>query len=192
MTWEAQKRWLAKPGNREKHRASVAACRKRPTAKETHRQRQLKYAAQHREQERVRAAKWRAENPVKVSASKRSYYVKNADKVKTRNKKFREGNPALYREYQNDYKARKRTGTIVRLPKDYRDALLLKQAGRCMACDALLLVTGFHVDHIIAVANKGEHVFGNLQLLCPTCNRRKSAKDFSVFLAQLEREKCLM
>jgi 5-methylcytosine-specific restriction endonuclease McrA len=36
---------------------------------------------------------------------------------------------------------------------------------------------GFHVDHIKPLALGGQHEPGNIQLLCPTCNVRKSCTD---------------
>ena len=48
----------------------------------------------------------------------------------------------------------------------------------CRAAE-LTLETGVphHVDHIVPLAKGGQHVASNIQILCPTCNVRKSAKD---------------
>ena len=38
------------------------------------------------------------------------------------------------------------------------------------------IADGYHVDHIQPLALGGSNDKANLQLLCPTCNLRKSAK----------------
>ena len=35
----------------------------------------------------------------------------------------------------------------------------------------------FHRDHRVALANGGTNDIGNIELLCGSCNQRKSAKD---------------
>ncbi len=54
--------------------------------------------------------------------------------------------------------------------------LYVKQRGKCIAC-RVRLGDEFHVDHVVALANGGSNDRLNLQLLCPTCNLRKGAKD---------------
>jgi 5-methylcytosine-specific restriction endonuclease McrA len=55
-------------------------------------------------------------------------------------------------------------------------ALLVKQKKRCIYCLESLVV-GYHVDHIKPLSKGGGNGIGNIQLLCPTCNLRKHAKD---------------
>jgi 5-methylcytosine-specific restriction endonuclease McrA len=180
-------RWLAKPGNLKKHREAVKKCRQRPHAKEAHRKRALKYAAQNREQERLRAAEWRKNNPEKDRQMRRDYYVRNAEKVKAATRAFRLANLKLFQEYSRQYKASRRAGGG-RLSRGYVKKLMAMQASRCNACQADLVICGFHLDHIVPISRGGLHCDENVQLLCPTCNRRKSAKNFEDFLAQLKKE----
>ena len=56
------------------------------------------------------------------------------------------------------------------------DALYLAQRGRCACCGSKLNGV-FHRDHRVALANGGTNDIGNIELLCASCNHRKSAKD---------------
>jgi len=54
--------------------------------------------------------------------------------------------------------------------------LMVAQSSRCRACGVSLLIMGYHVDHIVAIAKGGLNVAANLQLLCPRCNLSKGAR----------------
>jgi len=51
-----------------------------------------------------------------------------------------------------------------------------EQMGECTGCFGDLLVLDYHVDHIMPISKGGSNYPDNLQLLCPPCNREKSAK----------------
>lgn len=71
--------------------------------------------------------------------------------------------------------ARRRTSDD-KLPTNYVVKLLALQRGRCGNCRKK--VGGkYHLDHIRAVSLGGKTVVGNMEILCPTCNLRKHAKD---------------
>ena len=55
--------------------------------------------------------------------------------------------------------------------------LLNKQKEKCAACFVTFKKTGYHIDHIVALANGGSNDISNIQLLCPNCNITKGAKD---------------
>jgi len=72
--------------------------------------------------------------------------------------------------------SRKRRGAIVaRLPRGTIKKLGALQRWKCVAC-CCDIASKFHVDHIVPLARGGAHEPSNIQLLCPTCNVRKSAK----------------
>jgi 5-methylcytosine-specific restriction endonuclease McrA len=160
---------------------------KRPEARAAHRARQRNYLAQHREQERERTRRWRREQPAKSKAGARRYYLENQDAVKAKTATYRAANIEAYREYSREYKRRKRGGGE-RLPRGYAARLIEDQNGLCAACGCDLCMAGKHLDHIIAISRGGLHTIGNVQFLCPTCNRRKSARDFAEFLAMMAAE----
>jgi 5-methylcytosine-specific restriction endonuclease McrA len=91
-------------------------------------------------------------------------------------KNYRKNNPHKVREFDQRRRGRK-TG---RLPKGTVSALYVRQRGRCASCTCKL-PTNYHTDHITPLAKGGKHEPLNIQLLCPTCNVRKSARDPLVF-----------
>lgn len=58
--------------------------------------------------------------------------------------------------------------------RDIKEKLLIAQKGKCVYCKEKL--DRAHIDHILPLALGGSSDDLNLQLLCPRCNRRKSAK----------------
>ncbi len=181
----AQQRWLNKPENREKRRVSAKRCRQRPRSKETHRKRQLEYAKNHREQERLRAAKWRKEHPEKVRELDRQKYLNAKASIKEYNRKYRNENREAVSIWQRNRQARKRAGSGKVTRKFILD-LFVVQGGICLMCKADFAETGYQIDHIVPLSKGGEHANWNVQLLCPTCNKRKSARTMEEFMRILE------
>lgn len=60
--------------------------------------------------------------------------------------------------------------------KEYPSILYSLQKGKCVNCTKPLKGQ-YHIDHIQPVARGGTNHHWNLQLLCPSCNCRKHAKD---------------
>lgn len=95
-------------------------------------------------------------------------------------KRYRADNPDKVREWDQKRRGLK-TG---RLPKGTVANLLRLQRYRCAVCKDRLN-RNYHVDHIIPLAKGGKHEPSNVQLLCPTCNVRKSAKDPIRFMREM-------
>lgn len=72
--------------------------------------------------------------------------------------------------------------------KDIKNVLYRQQRGRCKGvCGARKLdIDLFEIDHIKPRSKGGTDTDENLQLLCPTCNRRKGSKAMARFLELLE------
>lgn len=84
-------------------------------------------------------------------------------------------NPEKAREW-----ARRRRGHG-KLPPGTVSRLFSLQRGRC-ACCRVKLGDDFHLDHIKPLSKGGKHEKHNVQLLCPPCNLRKSARDPIAFM----------
>jgi 5-methylcytosine-specific restriction endonuclease McrA len=89
---------------------------------------------------------------------------------------WREKNPGVLRSHRSNRRARK-LAAGGKMSRDIVSRLLILQKGRCACCTVNLRKTGHHLDHVIPLARGGSNSDSNAQLLCPTCNLRKSAKD---------------
>jgi 5-methylcytosine-specific restriction endonuclease McrA len=88
-------------------------------------------------------------------------------------KEWRRENPERVREQGVRRKHRKHG----RLPKGTVEKIGTLQRWRCAICATSITEGKFHLDHIVPLARGGKHEKTNVQLLCATCNVRKSAKD---------------
>lgn len=86
-------------------------------------------------------------------------------------KKYRAKNPDKVKEWSHT-RLKRKTG---RLPKGTVKMLLEKQKHQCAICN-IDVSSGYHVDHIFPLSKGGKHEPNNIQILCPPCNLRKSAK----------------
>jgi 5-methylcytosine-specific restriction endonuclease McrA len=59
------------------------------------------------------------------------------------------------------------------IPQDVKIAVSVRDGGRCRRCGA---THQLHFDHVIPVSRGGANTPANIQLLCGSCNRSKSAK----------------
>lgn len=93
---------------------------------------------------------------------------------------YRKRNPEKIREWSQKRGSAK-TG---RLPRGTVARIKGLQRSKCAMC-AGCINGGYHVDHIFPLSKGGKHEPHNIQLLCPTCNVRKSAKHPIVFAQQM-------
>lgn len=136
--------------------------------------------------------KWHADNREKVKERKINERIAKAPKTKQeideKRKYNRErkqlviaNNPAKYRAIQQNQRSRRRNG---RLSHNIVERLMKLQRGRCTVCGKPLQ-DDYHIDHIMPLALGGENADGNVQLLHPTCNLRKTSKHPVEFMQSL-------
>jgi 5-methylcytosine-specific restriction endonuclease McrA len=128
----------------------------------------------------------RAADPDGIKARNRisqaKYLAKNRDACNARIKKWAQENPDAANSKTRNYVSRKRNAEGTHTSQDIA-VLLVKQNGKCKAC-GVDVTAGYHVDHIVALACGGTNWPSNLQILCPTCNMSKGAKDYEDWLNQ--------
>lgn len=93
---------------------------------------------------------------------------------------YRKRNPDKQRAWSSNRRAKaggKVSGLVTRF-------LLNAQRNRCAVCRCSVSKGRYELDHIQPVSKGGKSDLGNLQILCPKCNRTKSAKDPIEFMQQ--------
>lgn len=120
-----------------------------------------------------RAAKRYAENKEEILKSQARRRSENKASISESNAQYRAKNGMKFRAYMAARRARKRNAGGSYTDKDVERMKYL-QKSKCANCKCLL--GEFHVDHINPLALGGTNDPANLQLLCPSCNRRKHAK----------------
>lgn len=135
-------------------------------------------------------------NAAKIAAYAAEYYVLNVEKIRASVSAYRRANPEKRATWAAGHRARhpeaartrcqnrraRKQAAGGRLPRDIEQRLLARQNGLCACCFADLSETGYHLDHIVALAKGGSHTEGNVQLLTPRCNREKGTKDWIEYL----------
>lgn len=151
----AVNKWRAE--NNERAREAYREwCRKNP---EKAKSKAARARAKNPDRARRSCAEWRAANPEKHRASVAAYQAEN---------------PESRRVNEANRRARKKAAGGKHTVADIKRLFRL-QRGKC-ACCHVSIADGYHVDHIQPLALGGSNDKTNLQLLCPTCNTKKSAK----------------
>lgn len=148
------------------------------------------YYEANKDKRREYNAKYRAENAERILAQKRAYhfskrefhvqksrdyYRAHFDVLSERKRKYNDKNKEMVRQWSRNSKAR-RKGAEGKHTKDDVQRIFDRQKCKCANC--LCDVSGgYHVDHIMPIILGGTNWPENLQILCPTCNLRKNAKD---------------
>lgn len=132
-------------------------------------------------------AEWRRRNKRKYNAAKTRWNRKNLEKVRQCKREWNKRNPESLRVNKHNRRARE-YGRGERLSVGLRARLLEEQNHRCAVCPADLRKTKSHMDHIVALARGGRNNDANIQLLCPSCNFSKQAKDQKEFVCYREKK----
>lgn len=133
-----------------------------------------------RSRRNARSVELRKLNPEKYRERDRRKY-KTSLAVK-RVVKWRKSHLETFKAIDHAYRARKRNASGRFSEKDVK-FLFDSQKGLCVVCE-VKLKKGYCVDHIKPLALNGTNDKYNLQLLCRSCNAKKSKKDPILFMQQ--------
>lgn len=112
---------------------------------------------------------WRDRNPDEVNRKAALWERNNRESINARRR--RNGNSGSI----NRRKRLKSAATFVPITREQIQGLIRKQKGRCAICKKK--PRKLHVDHVMPLAKGGAHAIENMQMLCPTCNRKKTDAD---------------
>lgn len=162
-----------------------------------------KYYEENSEKVKARVSKYRNENADVISLRKQKYYQDNKiellKKFAERTAKFpekrasyRQENSESIKNYQAEWQkknpikrraneSRRRSRSSDSYSDEYVKKLIILQKCKCAVCK-ISLSDKFEIDHVIPLASGGLNIDNNIQLLCPTCNRKKHAKDPVLFM----------
>lgn len=140
---------------------------------------------------------WSRRNPDAKRQHREKFYARNIDSLRA---KARNRTPEQ-REMNNQRARKNRARSLARrlllnrlrrhrlraageMPDRYEiGRMLCSQDARCTYCMSLLMQ--YHIDHKTPVSRGGTNDAANLQLLCPTCNLKKSAATHEEYMARL-------
>jgi 5-methylcytosine-specific restriction endonuclease McrA len=137
------------------------------------------YYARHKERLLQGMAEKYKEDPDLYNGRTSDYYRRNRDCIAQRHAAWRQSNPGAMAAYSANRKALEISAGGSYTTKDVQRLLVL-QKKHCACCGQRL--RKFHVDHIQPLSKGGTNGPENLQLLCPSCNLSKSAKDPLAFM----------
>jgi 5-methylcytosine-specific restriction endonuclease McrA len=192
-----ERRKVNKAANMERERASRRESAKRhPETKARYRalpERKAymqQYSKQYYEKNKdrlkpIRAA-WHEDHKAERNAATLAKYYDDQETWRARNKAWAQANPERMREFSAVSDAKRRAATAKSKDNwtadDVRE-IFTSQRGKCAVCRERL-TKSFHRDHIVPLARGGSNDRLNLQLLCKSCNCRKSAKDPIKFMQE--------
>jgi 5-methylcytosine-specific restriction endonuclease McrA len=123
---------------------------------------------------------WWEEKKLHVYDRQREWRRNNPDKATGPSLRWAAKNPLAVKAIKSRRGAKIRNADGVVTAQDL-SRMLEEQGGLCNYCKKDISTT-FTVDHIVPICKGGPHAPENVQLLCKSCNCRKSFLDEDVFL----------
>ena len=133
-----------------------------------------KYRTENLEKVKASTIKWRKNNPERIKATGDKWKKDNFEKNKATHTKWYKDNPEARRTHRHNRRAREKLNGG-KLSNDLVLILFKRQKGECVCCKKPL-GDNYHLDHIMPLKLGGANEDYNIQLLRPSCNRRKGAK----------------
>ncbi|CAB4157004.1 HNHc domain containing protein [uncultured Caudovirales phage] len=165
---ERARRWKDIEKTRERDRGRYAR-----KAEKVRQQAKIRHAA-NKAANNARARVYYEANRERIRQAAKAYRESRKREANERVKAWRAANLEAARAQRIARKIRLRSACGSHTGEDIKRLFRL-QKGRCVDCRASLK-RGYHVDHIVPLAGGGSNDARNIQLMCPTCNMRKSAK----------------
>ena len=137
-----------------------------------------------------------------ISTRRKNYYQREKDRIKKKVMDRYKENSGPKKEYAKQYRKRYlgKIRALAKVRKHRRRARLAAvhstcrpndvtrirkmQNGKCAYCRKKL-GNAYHIDHITPISKGGTNDAKNIQITCPSCNLRKSAKDATDFAREL-------
>mgnify|MGYP005640290601 CR=1 FL=1 len=142
------------------------------------------YTQQNKEKIVKRNKKYHQENREKILKRKKQYHQENREKIANKDKKWRQANKERITERERQYCQKNKY--LFRQKSAKRRASKLNQTPGYVNLDLIKLIyghcpEGYHVDHMIPLANGGVHYESNLCYLPAGINLAKGAKSIEEF-----------
>ena len=126
-----------------------------------------------------RAARYIEHKEIELAQMK-VWRANNKDRIREHSKRWAKANPEKERiRLQN-----KRHKMVGSLSKGLAKRLLILQKGQCIACRIDITINAYEMDHIEPLKLGGLNIDSNIQLLCCSCNSKKSAKPPHQFMQE--------
>lgn len=129
--------------------------------------------SENREAEVKRAMAWTYANMPRFLANKRKWTERNSDVLKMRQRKRRAENPDIFRIYDHNKLAKRRSALGNGITVNEWKSILAKYKNRCHYCG--VESDSLTKDHLIALSRGGHHSAFNIVPACFSCNSRKGA-----------------
>lgn len=144
-----------------------------------------------------KSEEWARSNPESKKQHRRVSYARNIDSLRAKARNRTPEQRAQINQRALIYRGkslakrlllnrlrRHRLRAAGEIPDRYEiGRMLCSQDARCTYCMRLLMQ--YHIDHKTPVSRGGTNDAANLQLLCPTCNLKKSAATHEEYMARL-------
>jgi 5-methylcytosine-specific restriction endonuclease McrA len=132
------------------------------------------------EAKRAKVRAYEQSDPEAHKKRRALYRAKNWKLIVEQQSAWQAAHPEQVRQWRNNRRAREMFAEGRHTAEDIR-SIYKAQRGKCAGCGGK---TGdnYQVDHIKALSRGGSNWPANLQILCPTCNQRKGARDAEEFM----------
>lgn len=142
------------------------------------------YREENKEKIAKRNKQYHQENREKILKRKKQYSQENREKIADKNKKWRQANKERIAERERQYCQKNKH--LLRQKSAKRRASKLNQTPDYVNLDLIKLIynhcpKGYHVDHMIPLANGGLHYESNLCYLPAGINTAKGVKTIEEF-----------